>query len=468
MSHVVERYVPTGGFALVSDAPGWKTDDKQQSGPTCWKCKGGKEIIDKKASRKEAKESKKKAKVSKKCPVCDGRGFLNPKKQEIESLAAKQGMITRRRRCNSDWIDHEPKSFAMKELEDLLQENPSLLKKGQPLYFLQQANSLETKDEGVSVPEEKFYEYPWFPCNKGEQLCNLVGSWRILQRVGSHRWTTDDIMTAYVALQELEGLDCFQRNDVRYIDLGCGNGSVLQMTSWGLLKKHTLKAFGIEARSEAAALARRSLTFNIGKDAVGETISVIHGDFRDLERHEPFANEKGINIQSQVEKFYKEKAKKFDLVTGTPPYFQVDFSVKEDYGEKVVTKAVINQGGMPSSIQSAPARCEFRGGVEEYCKAASRVLSDEGIFVVCENWLNNDRVYSGAEIAGLEIKTVYPVKGKSSRKEILFAVYVLQVKGGEGKTDVKRPIEVRDEKNKWTSSYADILEKMGIPARHKL
>ena len=47
------------------------------------------------------------------------------------------------------------------------------------------------------------------------------------------------------------------------------------------------------------------------------------------------------------------------------------------------------------------------GGIEAYCKAAVSVMHEDGIFCVCENWLNNDRVYSGASAAGLAIISVH-------------------------------------------------------------
>ena len=31
----------------------------------------------------------------------------------------------------------------------------------------------------------------------GEDLCFLAGDWRILQRLGGHRWSLDDLVTAW-------------------------------------------------------------------------------------------------------------------------------------------------------------------------------------------------------------------------------------------------------------------------------
>jgi len=413
----------------------------------------------------------------------------------------------------------------------------------------------------------------WLPINPGEQLCNLVGKWRILQRVGSHRWTTDDLVTAYVAASTfVSSVQC--RNDaglndnvtnnnnnndggritLRYLDLGTGNASVLQMASWYLLSnlqrnnsQYTkLKAVGVEARSEAVALARRSLHFNLGKvdydgtvftggleldtsccdssgaktgTASGTTSSsvdtiamendvrIVQGDFRNLvslssRRSKENEEEDGNDATWTMETVASQR---FDLITGTPPYFRVDFKSSNSQSTntknsvtggsngnngcssnttttyEAITSAVINQGGMPTSMQSAPARCEFRGGIEAYCLAASSMLSPapHARFVVCENWLNDDRVWKGANEAGLIIETVWPVMGRVGKGKNLFAVYVMRKrtleddtksKGKErmdkGKVQeeaVRPPLVVREENGKWTKEYQEVLQSMSIP-----
>jgi len=68
---------------------------------------------------------------------------------------------------------------------------------------------------------------------------------------------------------------------------------------------------------------------------------------------------------------------------------------------------------LPTAQQSAPARCEFRGGIEAYCEAAARVLKPStGRFVVCENWLNHNRVVAAASETGLQILTQVEVIGR--------------------------------------------------------
>ena len=231
------------------------------------------------------------------------------------------------------------------------------------------------------------------------QLCNLVGTWRILQRVGSHRWTTDDIVTAFIAISELRRIQnsittSITNNTTKsttpsststrlhYLDLGCGNASVLQMVSWGILHflqqeedakesahqdnnnlgeyQHSFKAFGIEARSEAVQLATRSLSFNIGSENVGKLISIVNGDFRVLgvRNNQENDNQNSDNVANGAihcsgrKEFDLVKKQKFTLITGTPPYFRVDFNTEEQRksqdnessSERIVTSAVINQG----------------------------------------------------------------------------------------------------------------------------
>ena len=120
---------------------------------------------------------------------------------------------------------------------------------------------------------------------------------------------------------------------------------------------------------------------------------------------------------------------------------------------------------MPTSLQSAPARCEFRGGIESYCTAAASVLATNGTFVVCENWLNNDRVYAGAKEAGLQITKVIPIKGTTRKQHNLFAIYVMCMEktNDHVSCQVLDPICVRNHDGKWTPEYTKIMASMSIP-----
>jgi tRNA1(Val) A37 N6-methylase TrmN6 len=449
----VHRFVPQGKGSLVDDAPGWEDSD----GPTCWKCKGvGTTGMPKQKKRKkhgkneapsssdeknanatitaddDTKEEVSVTALRKICTVCQGRGHLL--KRKVPQLP---GRITRgRKREPQGWRPMGPAPAAMQK-ENLWSK------------MVQRANDVYVD---VEIPEASIDGPVWLPCERGAELCNLVGTWRILQRVGSHRWTTDDLVTAWAASVAYQEQHQQQQvadlnKEVSYLDLGTGNGSVLQMVTWALLKDEChVKAIGVEARSEAVALARRSLAFNVDNDDVAR---ILHGDFRDLRIND----------------------RQFDLVTGTPPYFRVDFDVRSDtIGTALVSKAVINQGGMPTAKQSAPARCEFRGGIEAYCEAAERVLKPvTGRFVVCENWLNHDRVMAAAKACKLDILKQVEVMGKEEKAN-LFAVYVMKKKCssdavGTKPSTVVKLLTVRTATGNWTDEYKElVLSSMSIPS----
>lgn len=411
----VRRYVPEQ-VSLSDDAPGWLGNDTHcVKGPICWKCKGQKLLRSHEI-----------------CTVCQGQGRVSPKRADVEG-ARLDGKITRGRKSSTSWEPIGPTPYAL--TAELQNEWTQMIRTVSREKIDVSIDMTEQAEAGENLPL-------WIP-KPGEELCNLVGSWRILQRVGSHRWTTDDLCTAYYALQTAldSGLNRKQEA-LRYLDLGTGNGSVLQMTYWALCTNsiQISEAVGVEARSEAVALGRRSLSFNI--DSRTQNVRIHHGDFRSVEL-------------GQLP---------FDLITGTPPYFRVDFEIaSHDNFEEV--SAIINQGGMPTSKQSAPARCEFRGGIEAYCEAASKFLTPtKGRFVVCENWLNDKRVAEGAKAASLSIIKRLDVIGRTG-KDTLFSVYVMAKEDRlvTNSIEIER-LEVRGYDGDWTSTYKRrILDSMNIP-----
>jgi hypothetical protein len=126
---------------------------------------------------------------------------------------------------------------------------------------------------------------------------------------------------------------------------------------------------------------------------------------------------------------------------------------------------------MPTAIQSAPARCEFRGGVEAYIETAACLQGKT--LVVCENWLNHPRVHAAAKLHGYHISHELHVHGKAGRGT-LFAVYTLvflhQTPSINHDNLSKATIEtliVRQLDGNYTPEYANVLESMSIPAKTK-
>jgi tRNA1Val (adenine37-N6)-methyltransferase len=166
-----------------------------------------------------------------------------------------------------------------------------------------------------------------------ETLDPLVGDWRILQLRKGHRFSVDDVVTAWRGTAA--------RPDARRVlDLGCGIGSVGLTALWQLPDDATL--VGVEAQAISADLARRTVALN----GLADRVTVVHGDLRDPEVVPAAARPPGG----------------FDLITGSPPYIPE------------------TDGIVPAHPQKAGARFELRGSVFDYAAAAARWLAPDGRF----------------------------------------------------------------------------------------
>lgn len=283
--------------------------------------------------------------------------------------------------------------------------------------------------------------YKTCPVRGPASLSNFLGSYRILQEhKGGHRYTTDDICTAWVARNE---------DKARHLDLGTGGGSVALALRWfcknsgDALSDHQPKTIGIEARKDAVEYARFSARYNLGDGVSSESYVIERGDFRDLEV-----------LEGILERHWG--LSRPTLVTGTPPYFAVSYNPTNE-------ETTILEGAMPTNMQSSPARCEFRGGVDDYIRSALSCLSPGGSFVVCVNWLNKDRVYSATSAAGGHVSKVYEFKGREG-KPTLFGVWVIKPgKMGEREKEMKETIVVRKCDGTWTPQYVKVMKDCGIP-----
>lgn len=249
----------------------------------------------------------------------------------------------------------------------------------------------------------------------GEDLCYLAGEWRILQRVAGHRWSLDDLVTAWVAAEE-----CGGDPPERMVDLGCGIGTVLLLLAW---RWPAACALGIEVQDASVDLARRSLVWN---GAAGRC-TVRHGDFRT-----PAA---------------REGLRDLPLVTGTPPYLP----------RAAATSSAV--------AQRAHCRLELAGGVEDYLAAAATLLAPGGRFVVCAAARQRERVAVAAGAAGLRSRRRLAVVPRAGRA-VLFDVHVLvRAVGPEGEPapEPAPTLVVRDEAGRRTPAFAAVRAAFGMP-----
>lgn len=197
---------------------------------------------------------------------------------------------------------------------------------------------------------------------------------RVFQRSKGHRFSSDDVVTAYVAFRA-------QPQARRVLDLGCGLGSVLLLLAW---KLPNARLWGIEAQAQSFELLER----NVARSGFAERLQLIHGDLRD------------DTLPARL-------GGSFELITGTPPYFPPSAALDAE------------------DEQRAYARIEYRGGVEAYIEAGARLLSEAGSLVLCGDAHALQRTTSAAARVGLGVQArcdVLPREGK----EALFSVWTLR------------------------------------------
>jgi tRNA1Val (adenine37-N6)-methyltransferase len=201
---------------------------------------------------------------------------------------------------------------------------------------------------------------------------------RVFQRLGGHRFSSDDVATAYCAHRAAPDA----RNA---IDLGCGLGSVLLLLAWRL--EHA-RLVGVEAQEGSFELLRRNVERNASVRAIGARVAVRRGDLREV----------------ALEPAWQRA---FDLVSGTPPYFPPGAAIDS-----------------PDS-QRAHARVEHRGGVEAYVEAGARLIADDGVLVLCGDARADGRVREAAAQCALELTERTDAIPRES-KPALFSVWTLR------------------------------------------
>lgn len=185
-----------------------------------------------------------------------------------------------------------------------------------------------------------------------EQSVALTRDYRLLQLLGGHRYSVDDMLVGHLAATRAVA-------PRRILDLGCGVGSVLLMVGWAF---RDAELAGIEAQPVSAALALRNLALN----GCAERGRIVEGDLRD-------------------EATLASLGGAFDLVTGSPPYFDPRAST------------------VSPDPQRAYARWEMRGGIEDYARAAARMLAPGGLFVACASTDPPGRASAALASAGLAL-----------------------------------------------------------------
>lgn len=192
-----------------------------------------------------------------------------------------------------------------------------------------------------------------------ESLDAISGHYRLYQLREGHRFSTDDILTAWYGTSW-----CPTARTA--LDLGSGIGTVGMISAWRL---QGTRFVTVEAQEQSVALAHKSVRYN----GLESRYEIRRGDFRDPGVFQP--------------------GELFDLITGSPPYFPLDAGVKSEHPQKLA------------------CRFELRGTVADYCSVAAQRLAAGGFFacVFPTEPAQLARVEAGAQAAGLTIVRRRPI-----------------------------------------------------------
>lgn len=228
------------------------------------------------------------------------------------------------------------------------------------------------------------------------RIDTLSGNFRIYQPDEGQRYSTDDMMTAWMAII------CSSDNPPeRFIDLGSGLCSVPMIVMW---RFNSLSGVGIELRDNRRELGLKSLEMN----GLSNRFKLLQGDLRDLEFDE-----------------------KFGLITSTPPYYKG------------------SEGPLSPHDDKSAARFELNGSIEDYFITADRHLANDGIFITVYPYAYRERVYQACEKCSMSVMKrtdIIPRDGKPP----LISLFACS---RNENIETVNTLTIRDEKGNYTQEY---------------
>jgi len=248
-----------------------------------------------------------------------------------------------------------------------------------------------------------------------ESLDAISGYFRLFQLRDGHRFSTDDVLTAWYGTM-------WAPTASTVLDLGSGIGSVGMVAAWRLPGATFVT---IEAQADSVRLACKSAAYN----GLVNRYEIRHGDFRDPD---------ALGADER-----------FDLVLGSPPYFPLGTGVEGDHPQKV------------------QCRFEVRGDISDYARVAIAHVNAGGLFACVFPSKQFARVEKAAADAGAVIVRRRPVIFREGDDPLvdLFAMMrtVDLPEDMHQRTWLEPPLVIRSRDGQVHPEYAAVKLSFGFP-----
>jgi tRNA1Val (adenine37-N6)-methyltransferase len=262
-------------------------------------------------------------------------------------------------------------------------------------------------------PVPPLIETPDVP--SGETLDAISGHFRLFQLRDGHRFSTDDVLTAWYG-------SSWVPTAATVLDLGSGIGSVGMIAAWRLPGATFVT---IEAQEDSVRLARKSAEYN----GLTARYEIRHGDFRDP----------GVLGAGE----------RFDLVLGSPPYFPLGTGVEGDHPQKV------------------QCRFEVRGDIGDYARVAVQHLAPGGLFACVFPSKQLARIQRAADDAGAVIVRRRPVVFREGEAPLVDLFAMMRAsdlpEDMRPRTWVEPPLVIRTPDGQVHPEYAAVKLAFGFP-----
>lgn len=248
-----------------------------------------------------------------------------------------------------------------------------------------------------------------------QSLDAISGHFRIFQLRQGHRFSTDDVLTAWYGTT-------WAPSAGTVLDLGSGVGSVGMIAAWRL---RAARFVTIEAQEASVALARRSAAYN----GLEDRYEIRHADFRAREALRPDEH--------------------FDLVLGSPPYFPVGTGIEGDHPQK------------------AACRFELRGDIRDYAMVAAAHLAAGGVFACVFPEQQRDRVERAAAGAALVVVRRRPVVFREGEAPLITLFAMMRTadlpEWMGSRTWLEPPLVIRTRDGQIHPEYSAVKLAIGFP-----